>query len=146
MGVRYEIVPLLLSQDREKEAVAVLNQYPEDSANWLYLKAQVEYRHEGPNSRAAEAAMAEAIKFNRHVIELLISGEPPMMAEHYTLGSPEEAAVVIEEQMESWTEAEGFVEWMFARFAKLERDRSKHERDKKRKLRASKKKRKKSRN
>ncbi len=145
LGVRYEIIPLLLSQNREKEAVAVLNQYPEETANWLYLKAQVEFRHEGPKGRAVQKAMAAAIRFNPHVVELLMSDEPPMMAEHYALGSPEEAAIVIEEQLESWTETEGFVEWMFTRFATWERDRSKRERDKKRKLRAKNKKGKKAR-
>ena len=44
LGVRYEIIPLLLSQNREKEAVDVLNRYPEETGNWLYLKA-VSYTH-----------------------------------------------------------------------------------------------------
>ena len=145
MGIRYEIIPLLLSQNREKESVEVLNRYQEETANWLYLKAQVEFRHEGPNGRSAQKALAAAIKFNPHVVELLMAGEPPMLPERYALGSPEEAATVIEEQLESWTETEGFIEWMFARFADWERESSKRERDKKRKLRAKNRKSKKSR-
>jgi len=145
MGVRYEIIPLLLSQNRGKEAVEVLNQYPEETANWLYLKAQVEFRREGPNGRSAQKAMAAAIKFNPHVIELLMTEEPPRLAEHYALGSPEEAAIVIEEQLKSWMENEGFVEWMVARFAAWERDSAKRERDRKRKLRVKNRKSKKSR-
>ena len=74
-----------------------------------------------------------------------MTGEPPILPEHYALGSPEEAATVIEEQLESWTETEGFIEWMFARFAAWERESSKRERDKKRKLRAKNRKSKKSR-
>lgn len=36
-----------------------------------------------------------------------------LMPEHYALGSPEEAAIVIEEQLDSLTESDGFIEWMF---------------------------------
>ncbi|UUO08700.1 hypothetical protein M4951_10355 [Blastopirellula sp. J2-11] len=122
-GVRYQIIPLLLSQNREKEAIEILNLYPEETGNWLYLKAQVEFRREGRNSRSADKAIAAAIKFNPHVIEFLMTGPPPMMPEHYVLGSAEEAAIVIEGQLESWSETEGFIEWMFARFAAWERDK-----------------------
>ncbi|KAA5538014.1 hypothetical protein FYK55_27745 [Roseiconus nitratireducens] len=122
LGVRYEVIPLLLRQNREQEASDVLNQYPEESGPWLYLKAQVEYRAKGPNSPNAQRAMANAFKFNPHVVELLMDETPPMAAEQYTLGSPEEAAMVIEDQQESWMETDGFVEWMFARFAVWQRE------------------------
>lgn len=145
MGVRYEIIPLLLSQNREKEAVEVLNRYPEETASWLHLNAQVEFRHEGPNGRLAHKAMAAAIRFNPHVVELLMAGEPPLLPEHYELGSREEAAIVIEEQLESWTETEGFIEWMSERLAAWQRESSRRERDRKRKLRTKNQNRKKSR-
>jgi len=145
LGVRYEIVPLLLSQNREKEAVEILDRYQEETANWLYLKAQVEFRRLGPKGRLAQQSMAAAIRSNPHVIEILMADQPPMMAEHYSLGSPEEAAIVIEEQFDSWSESEGFVEWMFERHANLKRESLKRQRDSKRKLRAKKRKSKKSR-
>ncbi|EAQ81375.1 tetratricopeptide repeat protein [Blastopirellula marina] len=132
-GVRYQIIPLLLSQHREKEAVEILDCYPEETGNWLYLKAQIEFRREGRNGQSADKAIAAAIEFNPHVIELLIAGPPPTMPERYTLGSAEEAAILIEGQMESWSETEGFIEWMCARFAALKRDSSKRRLGKKRK-------------
>jgi hypothetical protein len=67
------------------------------------------------------------------------------MPEHYALRSPEEAANVILEQLDSWHETEGFIEWIFARFGLWEREVSKRAREQKRKLRANKAKRKKSR-
>jgi hypothetical protein len=140
MGVRYEVIPLLLSQNREKEAVEVLDRYPEESASWFYLKAQVEFRREGSGGRAAQKAITAAFRFNPHVIELLSALEPPGTPEHYALGSPEEATIVIEEHLESWTETEGFVEWMFGQHARWERESSKRERERKRKLDAKKKK------
>ncbi len=145
LGVRYEIIPLLLSQNKEKEAIEILNKYPEQTASWLYLKAQVEFRREGPIGRTAQKAIAAAIKFNPHVLELLMADHPPMMPEHYALGSPEEAAIVIEEQLGSWTESEGFVEWMLQRAAVLKQQENKRKRDRKRKLQAKKRKSKKSR-
>ncbi|NND96892.1 MAG: hypothetical protein HKN47_06130 [Pirellulaceae bacterium] len=145
MGVRYEVIPLLLSQNREQQAIEVLNRYPEESASWLYLKAQVEFRREGPNGRSARQAIADAFRFNPHVLEVFASSEPPMVPEHYALGSPEEAANVIFEQLNSWHETEGFIEWMVMRFGLWEREVSKRERDQKRKLRAKKAKRKNSR-
>jgi hypothetical protein len=145
LGVRYEVIPLLLSQNREEEAIEVLNRYPEESASWLYLKAQVEFRREGPNGRSAHKAISAAFRFNPHVIELFASSEPPSMPEHYALRSPEEAANVILEQLDSWHETEGFIEWIFARFGLWEREVSKRAREQKRKLRANKAKRKKSR-
>lgn len=140
MGVRYEIIPLLLSQDKEKEAVEILNQYPEETGNWLFLKAQVEFRREGPSGRSAQKAIKAAIRFNPHVVELLMSVHPPMMPEHYALGSPEEAAIIIEEQLDSWTESEGFVEWLLQQASIVEREKNKKERDRKRKHKARKRK------
>jgi len=140
LGVRYEIIPLLLSQDKEKEAVEILNQYPEETGNWLFLKAQVEFRREGSSGRSAQKALKIAINFNPHVVELLMAEHPPMMPEHYALGSPEEAAIIIEEQLDSWSESEGFIEWMFKKAAIMEREKNKKERDRKRKLQAKKRK------
>ena len=140
LGVRYEIIPLLLSQDKEKEAVEILNQYPEETGNWLFLKAQVEFRREGPSGRSAQKAIKAAIRFNPHVVELLMSVHPPMMPEHYALGSPEEAAIIIEEQLDSWTESEGFVEWLLQQASIVEREKNKKERDRKRKHKARKRK------
>lgn len=145
MGVRYEIIPLLLSQHREQEAVDILNRYSEETGNWLYLKAQVEFRRVGPTGRSAQKTMAAAFKFNPHVLELLTAVHPLMVPEHYALGSPEEAAIVVEEQLESWTESEGFIEWMFQRAAILESESLKRQRDRNRKQRAKKRKAKKSR-
>jgi len=145
MGVRYEVIPLLLSQNRDQDAVEILDRYSEESGIWLYLKAQVEFRREGPRGRSAQKAIAKAFKFNPHVLELLTAQHPPMMPEHYALGSPEEAAIVIEEQLDSWTESEGFVEWMFQRAVILERESLKRQRDRELKQRAKKRKAKKSR-
>ncbi len=142
LAVRCEVVPMLLTQNREEEANAILDRYTDESASWLYLKAQVAYRAGGPGSRSAQAAMAAAIKLNPHVFELLAADEPPMEVDHYSLGSPEEAAVVIHEQVESWFECEGFADWMVKSFETSQREAMKRNREQKRRALAKKRKRK----
>ena len=131
-GVRYEIVPLLLEQGRDAEATEVLDQYPEESALWLYMKAIVEFRRDGRSAKARKAIRA-AFKCNDHVMKLLQSDEPPLMPESYALGSPEEAAICIQELQTVWDETEGFLEWMFQEYFLWERDRAKRIREQKRK-------------
>ncbi len=131
-GVRYEIVPLLLEQERDAEAIGILDQYPEESALWLYMKALVEFRRSG-RSATAKKALRAAIKANEHVLKLLQSDEPPLVPESYALGSPEEAAICLLELETVWNETEGCLEWMFQEYFLWERDRAKRLRDRKRK-------------
>ncbi len=140
-GVRYELVPLLLEQDRDAEAIEVLDEYPEESALWLYMKALVEFRGGGSSPKSKKAIRA-AFKGNDHVMKLLQSDDPPMMPESYALGSPEEAAICLQELQTVWEETEGFLEWMFQEYFVWERDRAKRIRDQKRRQTAKKSKRK----
>jgi hypothetical protein len=131
-GVRYEIVPLLLEQNRDAEGIEVLDQYPEESALWLYMKTLVEFRRSGKSAKAKKALWA-AFKCNEHVLKLLQSDEAPLMPESYALGSREEAAICLQELQTVWEETEGFLEWMVQEYFLWERDRAKRIREKKRK-------------
>jgi tetratricopeptide (TPR) repeat protein len=131
-GVRYEIVPLLLEQNRDAEAIEVLDQYPEESALWLYMKSLVEFRCSGRSAKAKKSLWA-AFKCNDHVLKLLQSDEPPLMPESYSFGSPEEAAICLQQLQTVWDETEGFLEWMFQEYFLWERDRAKRIREQKRK-------------
>src|SRR5690606_1648233 len=131
-GVRYEVVPLLLEQGRDAEALAILDQYPEESAQWLYAKALVEFQR-GGRSATAKKALHAAFKANAHVLRLLQSDEPPITPEAYSHGSPEEAAICIEALGAAWDEAGEYMAWMFQEYSLWERDRAKRLRDQKRK-------------
>ena len=133
-GVRYEIVPLLLEQDRDAEALAVLDEYPEETALWLYMKALIEFRRSGRSAPAKKALWA-AFKANAHVLTLMQSDEPPLMPQSYAFGSPEEAAICLDELETVWDETEGYLSWMFREFFLWERDRAKRLREKKRRMR-----------
>jgi tetratricopeptide (TPR) repeat protein len=136
-GVRYEIVPLLLEQGRDAEAIEVLDQYPEESALWLYMQALVEFRGGGSSPKSKKAIRA-AFKGNDHVMKLLQSDAPPLMPESYALGSPEEAAICLQELRTVWEETEGFLEWMFQEYFVWERDRAKRIRERNRQQSAKK--------
>ena len=73
------------------------------------------------------------MKGNDHVLKLLQSDEPPRMPESYALGSPEEAAICLQELQTVWDETEGFLEWMFQEYFLWEQDRAKRIREQKRK-------------
>lgn len=112
LGARYLIVPLLLNQNREAEAIQVLEKYPEQTASWLYSSAFIAYRQHGGHSPIAKKKLQNALKFNDHVVEFLDPETPPYMPEHYGLGSREEAAVVAAEQKEVWSETAGFIPYL----------------------------------
>jgi hypothetical protein len=133
---------LLLEQNRDAEAAQLLARYPEETALWSYLHALVEFRC-GGNSARAKAAIRAAFKVNDHVMRLLQTGEPPVLPDTYVLGSPDEAAICIDELETAWQQTEGFLQWMFQEYFVWERDRAKKLRDQQRKHKDKKKKRRK---
>ena len=131
-GVRYQLTPLLLANDREAEAVELLDSYHESTAQWHYMKSLVEFRR-SRHSTAAKTAMRAAFRANGNLVELLQSPTPPMFPNSYALGSPEEAAICIQEMAEAWDETEGYLEWMFSEYLLWEKEKAKKLRDRKRK-------------
>jgi tetratricopeptide (TPR) repeat protein len=141
-GVRYEIVPLLLELNRDAEAVKLLDDYPEESAQWMYTVALVEFRRDGRSAKARSALKA-AFKVNPYVPQLLQSDEPPRCPDSYTLGSPDEAEICLAELQKVMDDTEEFYTWLFEEYLSWERERAKQLRDQKRKSRTAKAKRKK---
>ncbi len=130
-GIRYTVVPLLLTQGRDAQAAEILQNYDEDSASWHYTNTLIEFRCNGA-SMATKKAMRSAFEANPYVVQLLLSDEPPEIPSSYTVGSPEEAANCISELTEAWTESEGFVTFMIQEFSVFERDASRRRRSRKR--------------
>jgi tetratricopeptide (TPR) repeat protein len=140
-GARYAIVPLLLAQDRNDEALAVLDSYQEESAIWLYLKAFAKFRS-GENSVKSRQAIRKAFQANEHVVPMLIMDEPVMLPADYELGSPEEAAICLHDFDDLWHEDEEFTLWMLQEYRGWDREREKKRRDRQRKLKQNRPKRK----
>jgi len=133
-GVRYELIPLLVAHDREPDAIGLLDAYQEETAFWAYMKSLVEFRRNG-NSPAAKKAMRSAFKANQYVVTVMQSPEPPRFPESYSLGSPEEAMICIDEMAKAWEESEGYVDWMFQQYFTWEKEQAKKLRDQKRRQR-----------
>ena len=131
-GVRYQLTPLLLANNQEAEAVELLDSYREPTAQWHYMKSLVEFRR-GRRSAAAKKATRAAFRANGHLVELLQSPAPPMFPDSYAPGSPEEAAICIQEMSEAWDETEGYLEWMLSEYFLWEKEKAKKLRDRKRK-------------
>lgn len=133
-GVRYELTPLLLTHNREPEAIELLDSYREETALWHYMKSLVEFRQSGRLAKSKKA-MQSAFRANEHVVALMQSTDPPPFPDSYALGSPEEAAVCIRELADAWDETKGYVEWMFQQYFLWEKEKLKRLRDRKRKQR-----------
>ncbi len=133
-GIRYEIVPLLITHNREAEAIELLDSYREQTALWHYMKSLIEFRRRG-RSPISRKAVRSAFRANKHVVPLMQSAEPPLFPDSYALGSPEEATICIRELADAWEETEGYVAWMFDEYAAWEQEQARRLRDRKRKQR-----------
>ena len=116
-GVRYEVIPLMLSHNRVAEAIVLLSKYHEESASWHYTNAVATFGQHGGNSQKSQRAMRAAFKANEHVVPTLYQEHdiPPSPA-GYSLGSVDEAITCLHELSEAFGETEGFLDFMFAQF------------------------------
>ncbi|TWT31523.1 hypothetical protein Enr8_34450 [Blastopirellula retiformator] len=96
LGVRYDMIAMLISGDRNLEALDVMDEYGEETGLWYYSHALLQFRLGGAKSRTAQEAMREALKFNEHVVQVMQSDAPIPRPDRYQLGSVEEACVCIE--------------------------------------------------
>ena len=113
-GVRYLLVVALLDLNRNAEAQALLDQYPDDiQALWPYARLLVRFRMGGATART-RAALGDAVKTNPHVIKYLLDldsipfDRPP----HFTLGSKDEAAYVADELGDACEATAGLESWL----------------------------------
>lgn len=113
-GVRYSLLNLLVSLERDGEAQALLDMYEEDAmAEWLYTRALVTFRQTGPG-RQAETALREALATNPHVPVYLtgrkrVPGQLPAML---GWGDENEAILYAAGYLSLWRRTPGAVEWL----------------------------------
>lgn len=117
-GVRYRLLPALLVTGRDDEAGALLGQFDDGMATWLYGRALWTFRREG-DSAAAREQLREAGRANRRVAKYLTGevDEPDELPESFTLGSEEEAVICTGELGEAWAVTPGAEEWLSRRAA-----------------------------
>lgn len=140
-GVRYVLLPKLLTIGRDMEAARLLKQFDEQSATWAYGRALLAFRL-GGRCAASKREFNAALQANGHVPELLDSDAPIPQPPHYSSGSFEEACVAAQELRPAFQATPGAVDWVRESYATRQRELERARREKQRKSREKGKKRK----
>jgi tetratricopeptide (TPR) repeat protein len=112
-GVRYSLLNLLLEMGRGAEVVALLKQYDDAMAEWLYTWALVEFRQSGPG-KAADRRLKAALKQNKHVPAYLTGRKriPNQLPPYMGWGDEAEAMHYAHRYLNHWRRTAGAVEWL----------------------------------
>jgi tetratricopeptide (TPR) repeat protein len=114
-GVRFILVPLLIEENRDKEADQLLNQYESPMASCVYAKALIAFRVKG-DSPEARLALRMAFKTNRYVPKYLREGVPTYRLSRFELGGPDEAVVASHQLSYVFELTPGALEWIESEF------------------------------
>lgn len=113
-GIRYTLLPYLLSEGRDKDAERLLKAYPDDiAALWWYTSALLEFKKKGPN-RQANRRLRDALEFNPHVPEFLLGRRrlPRELSPYMGFGDETEAAYYVLDAGELWLRQPGAIDWL----------------------------------
>lgn len=103
LGVRYDLLALLLAAARTAEAATLIKTYKDD-VGVVFAWSRPLLAHLTGDLAAATTALAAARKLNPHA-EAYLTGQlksPAELADGYTFGSPEEAALYAESLLDAW--------------------------------------------
>jgi len=125
-GVRYLLLPLLLTHQRHEEAEKLLADFKKDiMATWLYGRALLTFATEG-DTPTARRQLTKAIATNGLVPPYLLGdAEIDHAPEAYSIGSDEEAIACAIESGSAWQAVPGALDWLRAQAAKPARKRRK---------------------
>jgi hypothetical protein len=112
-GVRYLLSSYLLDLARDDELRELLAEYDEDSTDWLYTKAILEFRKTGEGPRANKALL-KACQQNPHVCDYILGLKmlPPELPGYYQPGNEDEAVLYVVRQLGGWKGTPGALAWM----------------------------------
>ena len=112
-GVRYLLLEWLMRAGSVAEIDALLAEYDDCSAAWMFTSALHRYRTLGPVA-AAVKALRVAMRANVHVVPMLL-GEAPLPEQPpdtYGFGDEAEAALYVHASTSTWYDAIGAIEWL----------------------------------
>ncbi|WP_158737985.1 SEC-C metal-binding domain-containing protein [Alteribacillus sp. YIM 98480] len=119
-GIRYQLLSLYLLINEYDKANALLDEYPEETAFWLFHQAFSEYMKNGL-SKEFETKLHKAEKENPYIIDYIVDLErmsvDPFMVEAFSPGSPEEAALYIEDAVFMWKAEDKLMNYLKKRSA-----------------------------
>lgn len=113
-GIRYVLVDLLLSLNREADLEKLVRQYKGDcSAVWLFTEALLGFRKSGA-STIANRKLIKALKENQHVANFLIGKKriPGRLPVSLSWGEESEAVDYAANHLNYWRSTPGAIEWL----------------------------------
>ena len=113
-GNRYSLLNLLMQIERNKDALALLDQYRDEwSAVWLYSRALLEFQMHGP-SPDPEKILQDALEENPYVPAYLTREKrvPSRHEDYYGWGDESEAVYYASEYLNYWRRIPGAIEWL----------------------------------
>ncbi|MCY2928686.1 MAG: hypothetical protein NTV86_04170 [Planctomycetota bacterium] len=114
-GVRYILLPLLLTRGQWEPAEKLIKDFPGDvMATWRYSRALLAFGKKG-DTPAARKHLKAAIAANRYVPAYLLGDEEiDDGPDKYSIGSPEEAGFCASECVCAWQAIPGALDWLSA--------------------------------
>lgn len=115
-GMRYILLLWLIEKDRLDDAEDLLKRYKGDPTAWmLYSEGLIRFKKDR-TSKAANAALAKAIKGNAHVPDYLLSRKklPRRLPDHYGFGDDNEAILYCRDAKKGWQLSSGALDWLAA--------------------------------
>jgi tetratricopeptide (TPR) repeat protein len=113
-GLRYPLLGYLLEENRDREARELMDRFPgEGSAAWLYSKALLKFKREGPNPKT-DGRLMKALDYNPAVVLYLLGMKnlPKRIPETVGIGDDDEAVEYVAGSFRGWFQTPGALEWL----------------------------------
>ncbi len=112
-GIRYVLAACLLELGEISALQALLEQYDEPTADWLYTEALVAFIQQG-DSPDARQHLLQALEHNRHVVLYLLGQKrlPRQLPDRVGFGDESEAIVYTAEFGSGWLKAKDAISWL----------------------------------
>jgi len=113
-GIRYILLPILLTLDQDQEAHQLLIQYADDqTAMWLYSRALLTFRENGVTPKA-KTDLKIAMDYNPNVLDFLTGRKriPIQLPNYIGIGDEDEAVVYAADNLSIWRRTPGAIEWL----------------------------------
>jgi len=120
-GIRYFLVDLLLTLNRERDLEKLLKKFKGDwTAVWLYTTALLAFR-KGGSSENADKHLRAALGQNHFVPEYLTGKKRVhnQLPDYIGIGDDKEAAAYAANHLNYWRQTPGAVEWLHNMFSSL---------------------------
>ncbi len=114
LGLRHALIHCLIEEGMDKEAMNLLDRYPEDtSATWAYSHALLHFRQAG-EGKETEQSLRQALERNPYIPFYLLGlwELPEELPSTIGRGDENEAIIYAVESWRSWEKTAGALEWL----------------------------------